>query len=236
MDDRSCMSYWYPRIRGRVPTPRTELLILDEDEGWEMAEVMDGEVPDVVQRVCAWIKGAAQIVGGYPVFLRTGQGSGKHEWRRTCHLRSAVHIAQHVFNLIEWSHCVDMFGLRHNVWAVRKMLPTHPLFRCTAYGDMPVVVEHRFFVRDGRIQCWHPYWPEDSLETGRPDDMSWRMHLPTLQQQPSLNAVLAAEAAGQVVGGGYWSVDVLPAAGVAYVTDMAEGERSWHWPDCKFAP
>jgi hypothetical protein len=233
--DKTCMSYWYPRIKDHVPTPRTEMLVLDEDEGWSLAEMMDGHTPESVLRVTNWIRGAADALGGYPVFLRTGHGSGKHQWDKTCNLRDPRRIQQHVYNLVEWSQCVDMAGLPHNVWVVREMLPTSPVFKCAAYGNMPVTLEHRFFVRDGKVECWHPYWPQNALRDGQPDVELWTTYLNYLHQQTSAESVNVASMAGEAVGGGYWSIDVMPIDGIPYVTDMAEGEKSWHWPDCKFA-
>ncbi len=99
---------------------------------------------------------------------------------------------------------------------------------------MPAVREWRCFVRDGKVECQHPYWPQDALQDGIGGPVGAEALFKALTRStPELDAECTrlAEAAGQAVGG-YWSVDVLEAKGKLYVTDMAEGERSFHWPDC----
>jgi hypothetical protein len=236
--DKTCLSYWFPLIcAAGVPVPATQIVRTDiplivlcdghEPVGWSafLAELKAG---------CRWI--------GLPAFLRTGFGSGKHDWDRCCHLRDIDKLDQHVANLVEWSNTVDMMGLPTDVWAVREMLPVEPLAVLPHYGNMPLVQEWRVFVRDGKVECLHSYWPKDAIGRGMPDgapdeEVDRLYNLAALTSPDLFNDCLElAEFAGQAVGGGYWSVDVLPTKRGLYVTDMAAGERSWHWPGCPHGP
>jgi hypothetical protein len=170
---------------------------------------------------------------GYPAFLRTGQGSGKHQWSRCCYLAKRDMVADHVVNLVEWSHMVDMMGLPTDVWCVREMLPVKPIGVCERYRGMPVVKEFRFFVRDGKIVCRHPYWPLDALnEGGFAADVpeGWYEEFCRI---PDEVEPLAARVAQAFAGDGAWSVDLLETDRGWYVTDMAEAERSFHFPGCQ---
>lgn len=232
MTDKNCLSYWYPIIKN-VPGVRTpETLILDlGDEGWSLAELLDGRVPEAATTARAFVRDAGESLG-YPMFVRTGHGSGKHNWSRTCCVREQAAIPRHIAALVEWSHMVDMLGLPHSVWVARRMLAVHPLFRCTNYGDMPVVEEWRVFVRDGAVECVHPYWPTEAIEQGAPDLPDWRRYLTLLHRVPPPEVVEMARLAAAALGG-YWSADVMFTNDGYYLTDMAIGERSYHWPGCK---
>jgi hypothetical protein len=232
---RNCLSYWFPKLEATgVPVPQTTMLELGEQESSDLARVLDGKKSVWLDEVVKFIKECAGELG-LPLFLRTGRGSAKHEWRNTCYLCDAAQAAYNVLALVEWSHTVDMLGLPHNVWVCRKMLDVNPLFRCEAYGGMPVVREWRFFFRDGTFVCCHPYWPTEALARGRPDVPSWRSALRTLHADPPPCADNCAWEAA-VVFDGYWSIDVLEARFGYYVTDMAVGEQSWHWPGCTASP
>lgn len=230
--DRNCISYWWPRLASAgLPAPDTRLVHGLADG----VRLLDGQVPDRWDETCEEIDHAAHMVGGYPVFLRTGHGSGKHEWQDTCYLAGPEMIEQHVANLIEWSHMVDIMGLPHDVWAVRRLLPTAPLFHAFA-GRMPITREFRLFVPGGPPSHTQPYWPPDAISHPDVPDDVWRQRLfEASRLAPAEHAVLAqlARRAVHAVGGGYWTVDLLQDRhGKWWVTDMADGARSFRWePD-----
>lgn len=225
----TCLSYWFPKIRDAgLPVPKTEIVQMSLGAVKEGYGLLDGKRCGIAfGEFVDQIWHAAQQMG-FPVFLRTGQGSGKHQWEKTCYLSSDRHLNRHLFNLIDWSSCAD---LPFNVWCVREMLPTTPLFRCTAYGGMPVVREFRFFVDGPQVLFHIPYWPEDAFEQGKPDDPAWRLSLPLLQSERHIGAARTlASAAGEAVGG-KWSVDLLETQRGWFVTDMAVAERSYGWSE-----
>lgn len=164
MDNRNCLSYWFPKLQeSGVPVPRTEIVRCGPDT--DLSLFLDGKEPTGWKEFLKKISFACQEIG-YPCFLRTGQGSGKHQWKDTCYVESANNLIQHIGNLVEWSHIVDFMGLDHDVWVVRELLPTEPIAILPAYGDFPLVREVRGFIRNGNIICIHPYWPEKAVREG----------------------------------------------------------------------
>jgi hypothetical protein len=245
--ERNCLSYWFPRLQAAsVPVPMT--VLLDAGPNWsKMLGVADGpRFPDefkegtaLIDALAAQIIAAAPLVGGYPLFLRTGHFSGKHDWENTCHVPDALAVAQHVWKIIEMSEMFGMFGeLPYRTWAVRELLPTEPLCRLPDYGSFPLVVESRHFIRDGAVVCSHPYWPRESIVQGfrrgdLPDDISYITAKASIIEPEAVD--LAARVATAFKGDGAWSVDVLPITRGFFVTDMAEADRSFHWDGCPLA-
>ena len=230
MTDKNCLSYWFPKIEAAsLPVPKTIVVRTD----LPLSSILDGDAVDGWDAFIDELRAAAERIG-YPIFLRTGHGSGKHEWRRTCHVPDAEAMPHRVARLVEWSEMAGVLGLPTNVWAVREMLPTMPQF--TAFLGMPICREFRLFVRDAEVLCCHPYWTKKSLEEGmRKRPAVWDQGyecLCYLQVSDEALMVDLASRAGAAVDRQYWSVDVLETARGWYVTDMALAENSFHWPGC----
>lgn len=233
---KNCLSFWYPKIEAAgLPVPKTEIV---RHGSWMIGE----------------LRQAAETVGGYPVFLRTGHGSGKHRWNETCYVPDREAMPDHVAALVEWSATAGVNGLPTDVWAVREMLPTKPVLTLPAYGGMPLCREFRVFVRDAEVLCSHPYWPWASVKRGFPintkqppefaDDWLERIippgakdkwkNLCRLNPFENLKIEQLASRAGAAVGG-EWSVDLLETDRGWMVIDMAVASESWHWPGCPVA-
>ncbi len=235
--NKTCISYWFPRIEAAgLPVPRTDLLCMDGDTAIDFYRVFDGKAPGA--RCVPFCEKVAECSDrmGYPCFLRTGLTSGKHNWDNTCHLGSREDILIHVIAIIEYSECVDMMGLPFDVWAVREMLPVQPLAVCRKWANMPVCREFRVFVNDDKVQCMHPYWPSDVLDQGGAVGVDGSIDIDRLNvaSVDDVDLYSLASSAGEAVGGS-WSVDLLTTSRGWYVTDMAEADRSYHWPSCRFA-
>jgi hypothetical protein len=225
------MSYWLPKLEAAgLPTPRTIMIPMPDEAYRDVFRVFDGDamLGDAEPFFAALKTAAADI--GYPVFLRTGLTSAKHSWARACYVADAVHIPDHVATIVEFSELCDIMGLPCDWWAVREFLPTIPLATCSHYDDMPVCREFRVFVNGAQVRCWHSYWPAEALEIGgiaNAEDIAAE-----LAKVDDIGPLLAlASRAGTAVGGA-WSVDLLETKRGWYITDMAEAEKSWHWPDC----
>lgn len=228
--DKNCLSYWLPILEeAGVPVPRTEIVRFD-GASWEILEPKTDEEEGNCLRLVEGIRAAGWQIGT-PFFLRTGLGSGKHEWARTCFVRDMAQIRSHVYALTEWSESVDIMGLPINVWAVREMLPTRPIFHAF-WGEMPVVEEVRAFVFEGRMVSWSPYWPEESIQRPSLPDWQSRMHWMNEKiekERPQWEA-LSIRVAEAFAGNGAWSVDCLYTDRGWFVTDMALAADSYGCP------
>lgn len=220
----NCLSYWFPLIQSAgLPVPETIILRIPESAlDWACGDSQEAPRELIVQ-----VADAAQRVG-YPAFIRTGQTSEKHSWKDSCFLASPEQIASHVRELGEFSMMCDMFGLPFDVLAVRRMLPTSPAF--IAFNGMPIVREFRFFVRDGIVEHIQPYWPPNAID-GNTEHEGWRevldsMNIITEAERETLSA-LSVKANSAVPG--FWSIDWLETKDGWFLTDMAEGDRSFRW-------
>lgn len=253
-EDRTCLSYWFPKIEAAgLPVPKTKIVsFTDYATHQGIGRMFDGKEPDAAGKTFLDRLTDAVNEIGCPCFLRTGQTSNKHNWKNTCYLESPDDLPQHVYNLMEFSEIADMIGLEWNVWVVRELLPTTPICALPRYGDMPLCREFRCFVDGGEILCVHPYWTRASVEQGFPwkkdgpvDDvlgMPTEYELPDdfdflynqsrmLSNKEHDEVTCLAQTAGAAVGG-RWSVDVLDTTRGWFVTDMAEMDKSFHWPGC----
>jgi len=224
---QSSLEQWFPALlQASVPVPRTEIVTTDV----ELIELLDGKMPVGFNEFADQLRAAAGRIG-YPVFLRTGQGSGKHSWTRTCFVSTADNLLGHVLALVEWSELVDFIGLASNVWVVREFLPLASRF--TAFDGTPITVERRYFIEDGRVRCHHPYWPVSSIR--RPSVPNWRALWDEMNQADDAEVAFLTEQSIRVSHTlpGAWSFDwALGANGVWYGIDMAVASLSYHWPTC----
>ncbi|MCK4601043.1 MAG: hypothetical protein KAU28_01160 [Phycisphaerae bacterium] len=234
--EQNCLSYWYPRlVESGVRTPLTRIYETDLD----LTPLVDGQVVRGFGAFCDELCTCMSAVGGPPAFLRTGCGSGKHEWSSTCYLNDFSDLPGHVRALVEWSLLVDMLGLPTNVWVVREFLPLKFAFH--AFRGLPISVERRYFVRDGRVECHHPYWPVGALREAHhriPLPADWQAQLRQVNQESAEEVAYLSEQSARVAAKlpGYWSLDwAQTVGGEWYAIDMARGENSWHL-ECPYAP
>jgi len=162
MDDKlTCLSYWYPRLEAAgLPVPRTTIINAPKD----IINILDGHTPEGWTDFESALQSACYN-HGLPCFLRTGYGSGKHQWGETCYVTDPNTIADHVYHLVEWSELVSMIGLPYDVFAVRTLIKTRPVFK--AFLGFPVTREFRVFARDGAVEHTQPYWPLPRREVAR---------------------------------------------------------------------
>lgn len=226
---RNCASYWFPLVQASgVPVPETRIV-----HAPPLHALLDSETPEGWEAFLANLRGAIAEIGGVPCFLRTGQTSGKHQWRDTCYLADLDELGRHVAALVEFSELVDLMGLPSDVWVVRRLIKTAPLF--TAFNGFPVTREFRVFVEDGAIKCTHAYWPVSAVEEGRADDADWKVKLygaSFFSDSDGQTVHALARQAGSALPGA-WSVDVLQDAdGKWWLTDCADAGCSFHWEGC----
>lgn len=237
-ENKTALSYWFPRLTyAGLPVPKTWILHMPKEAQacvWAAFDGKDGAEGEqkTFREFVADLKSRIDEAG-LPAFLRTDHTSGKHNWKRTCFVPSSdpKDIGSHIFAIAEFSEICDMIGLPWDTWVVREYLPIKPLGVCPGYEDMPLCREFRFFVNDGEVVCWHPYWPMDALEQGGAD-VSLYEKLTSAPEDYATLYKLAFRAARAIEGA--WSVDILETERGWYITDMAEAHKSYHWSPCEF--
>ena len=105
------------------------------------------------------------------------------------------------------------------------------------YRNLPLVKEVRCFIEGGRVLCQHPYWPPLAIAEGLEDAdlprLSNILKAVELTEADRAGAgALAERVATAFAESAAWSVDLLATRKGWFVTDMAEAERSFHWPGC----
>jgi len=219
----SALPTWFPKIKDILPVPKTIILNLTPEESIEAMNLLDGVM--ISDALYSQIKESAARIG-YPLFLRTDQGSAKHDWKDTCYVESEDKLVGHVAALVNWQLMRFLPAPRALVF--RELLPLYSRFKAFD-GELPISRERRFFVEDGKVQCRHPYWPEGAIE--KPDYPDWKEHLSRLNEEmPNEVGYLTAlaEVFSRLVPG-FWSVDFAQdKSGQWYMIDAARGELSYH--------
>jgi len=232
--DKSSMFYWWSKVKDLdIPIPKT---IMVRHEGAFKGKLsyspIDGKPDQYFLDMLEGVKKAAKEIG-YPVFIRSDELSNKHEWKDSCYVENEDQLYSHICNILEFT--AMSFGPNFYGIAVREFLDL--TWRFTSHGGkMPVAREFRMFVRDGELECWHPYWPPRAIL--EPSIENW---YPVLKEMQTLTQVELehvgdiAETVGKAVGG-YWSIDLCQTKkGEWYMTDIALGEESYHWATCPHA-
>lgn len=230
--DKTNLAYWFPKLEAAgLPVPRTMLLPMPREAFVAIYKQFDGEpMGGGAEPFFVALRAAADAIG-YPAFLRTGHTSAKHEWENTCYVADGNKIASHVTRIIHYGELMTLQGLPCGDWAVREFLPTTPIAIAPRFDNMPVCREFRFFVDGGAVKCWHPYWPVEALEQGAVENAQAVFdQLNAREGEEDALRELASKAGAAI--GGAWSVDILDTKRGWFITDMAEAEKSYHWPGC----
>jgi hypothetical protein len=226
-EKKNNMAYWFPllqQIRMRIPET-----ILIHTGYCDLGMMVDGKKPKGFDLFLNRLKEAIADIG-LPCFLRSGMTSNKHDWKHSCYVENVEKLTNHIFSIVEYSFIANISGLPldYSIWAVRKIIPTRALF--FDFDEMPIVKERRLFINKGKLVCNHPYWPSDCFHRKHPKKEI--TDLQSISENESAELKLMAEHVGKYFTG-YWSVDFLQDAdGNWWLTDMAVGERSYHWPNC----
>lgn len=224
MESQNSMLYWWPLIKD-LPIPKPWTILVEAS--WKVwVGLLDGKpLPDAVVAELL----SASTKTGFPLFMRTDLASAKHDYKWTCYVPDASHLFKNLGALID---CTVAQDLTPSAIALRRYIPLASTF--TAWRGLPIARERRYFIKDGQVQCHHPYWPADAVAKGRPTVQHWQEELARLNYEDSSEVDRLTSCTtwvGQVVAG-YWSVDFAYGQnGEWYLIDMAEGERSWH-PEC----
>jgi len=234
-DRMNSMTFWFPildQIGMRVP--ETHFVQMPE-----LAIVLlEGIQDEHTERFVDDLTRAMDSIG-YPCFLRTESLSCKHDWVDTCYIaekQTKEQMYSRLYKMLEFSSIVAMpNGLPHSVFAVRKLIPTAPMFH--AFNSMPITKEVRVFVEEGHVESGHPYWPTEAFKRENyrnnvfvqlpPDLRDKLIELQTITQSDADEIYLQAlYVAGHFRG--KWSIDFLQdTKGDWWITDMALAECSY---------
>lgn len=235
-ENESSMDYWYPMVKDHLPCPKTESITLPDDVINTFRKAIYGRAEkDIIEENLVVIKEVANRIG-YPLFMRSDQGSGKHDWETTCYVKSEEDLCQNIFNLFGWHEMAGIMGLSYKSLYFRELLDIEPLF-IAFWGNMPIGKERRVFVRDGKVLCIHPYWEQEAILSSNkhplPDD--WQQIVADSNNVEDGIEILTeyGEKFSQLVPG-YWSVDFIQDRfGKWWFIDAARGEISWHPEPCE---
>jgi hypothetical protein len=225
MTEENSIAYWYPKIKDLVPTPRTEIFPIEAvwSEDGNSLTIDDDYFEPILKK-------AEEM--GFPIFVRANDGSDKHEWRDTCYVEKKEDLRRHIGNLLIWS--MDNF-LPYNAIALREFIKMDTGFTAFYLG-MPVNPERRYFVKDGKIVCHHPYWIEDAIHGSKEElPENWKEILKemNMEEQGEIDLLTSyAEKIGKEMAG-YWSIDFCRTKeGKWLMIDCARGQDSWHQEGC----
>jgi hypothetical protein len=202
--------------------------------GGEYINYLDGDKP-LPKTFVIDLKEKARLIG-YPLFLRTDQLSGKHSWGEWLpYVTNEETLVQKIYPFFEESINAGWGGVPLFAFVLREFLELDYKFK--AFGGMPIARERRYFIRDGKIACHHPYWPLEAIQFygDVKEPVGWQDQLRELNVEAPEEVALLSSYATKVakVLKGYWSVDFAHAKdGVWHLIDMALGDESWH-PACK---
>ena len=230
--EKTSMLYWFPIIKDLpIPMPRTTWVEIPFEVFEEYAYMEPkGKEPKIVKYGPDLLTKAKEI--GYPLFLRTDMASGKHSWERSCYVEREEDLFKHIWEVVEFNFTADIFGLHCEALVFREYIPMASGF--TAFwGKLPINPERRYFIRDSKIECHHPYWTAGSiLKSGAtPSKPGWEELLLKMDEEPSDEVELLTKYSTMVAKllPGYWSVDFCKAKDGRWILiDLAEGEKSWH--------
>ena len=222
--DKNSMLYWYPKVKD-LAIPQPETIVIEVNPG-DAFKILDGtgEYPEMPK-----FQDAIRKLGT-PIFIRTDQMSGKHDWERTCFFNAKYRLRVHIYGLVDSTLGCDVMGRPVNAFCFRKYIHMDSKYRAF-WGKMPVNPERRYFIENGQVLCHHPYWIEESII--RPSKKNWKELSKEMNLESQDEIKLLTEYAKSISIDGFWSVDFCRAKNkVWYLIDMAIGENSWHPKDC----
>lgn len=237
-DERNSMSYWWPKIRDLdVNQPITVRIELDKTAMY--STIMNHNFNDDIKRI---VKNFEELLllkadhFGYPVFMRTSEVSAKHHWKTTCYVESREKLIRNFWTLLEENYlAIDKMP---DAVFLRQFIPMESYFTGW-YNEFPVNKEVRTFIRDGRIECQHPYWPKGAMIQAKPKDPDWEEKFEKLRDITPMDAGEIngiVDKVRKVFNKEWWSVDCSKGEdGKWYLIDMALGVVSAHF-DCEHIP
>ena len=161
------MLHWFPYIKNlNIPQPKTEIVEIPHKK---FVKLIDGD--STLSEYAEQFSDVMDSLGPFPIFLRTDNSSQKHSFKKTCRLPDKESLLGHILELVDCNMASDLID---NALVFRKWLDLDAGF--SAFDGLPINVEARIFINRGKVQCIHPYWPEDAIQ-------SWWTHKKIFERQ-----------------------------------------------------
>ena len=235
-------SAWYPAVKNVVDTPKTSILSMSYEL---VSDILDNrgsdEAMQEIKRLSDEVHAFAKV-HGYPVFLKNGLFSAKHDWQNTCCVSEGSNVIANIAGIVaRWG----MVGATPSFeLVVRKMIDTIPAFHAF-YGEMPITREFRFFSSAENVVSYQPYWPEGAIERQSVDVDNWRELLASMNQLTPLEkteliakaSLVASKLSGEwpdfhAEKSDSWSIDFLQDKhGNWWLIDVAQAHESYKMND-----
>jgi hypothetical protein len=237
------MLYWYEQTKDlEIPQPKTFIYKIPEEflnifYEEQFPEGLLEEIYPITEEL------------GFPLFLRTDYSSIKHNYEKTCFVDSKTKLEDNIYNVIEGNILADYIGFPFKALIFREFIELEYKFKAFK-GNLPIAKERRYFINNREIQCYHPYWPIDTIKN--PSLPNYKELLSELNKQSEDEIKLLSKYSlmvAEVLDSYYntkdekkellnnWSVDFAKGInGLWYLIDIAIGERSFHWLSCVNCP
>ncbi|UYP43946.1 hypothetical protein NEF87_000231 [Candidatus Lokiarchaeum ossiferum] len=248
--------FWLPRIQEfkDILIPLTKIIEIDESDGLLLLSGMDSTFKEIYEKK---IEQALESFK-FPIFIKTDDVAGKHDWKDTCYVEHKEDLYNHIKKLIYYA---KKSRVEFHAILLREFLHLESPFNFFD-GNMPVAKERRYFIKDGHVICHHPYWDEEVFfDTFNQDDKRSSIFLENrsnkkekfqrkypeevrdriIRQLREINtesedeilklSKIAAKVSTLIDG--LWSVDfACDKSGKWYLLDMALAKHSWHPTTC----
>ncbi|MFA6897708.1 MAG: ATP-grasp domain-containing protein [Patescibacteria group bacterium] len=224
--DKSAITYWYPLIKEIIPTPKTVIIPVSIHDFDDTDTI--GNIINIIQTILD----KERI--RYPLFMKTDTYSAKWYWSDSCFVEHKGNLRANILSLLSLNQDDDCRPI--NALVFKQYI--QPETKLSAFNDMPIGKERRYFIENKRVLCHHPYWEESSIEFFKEDyPEDWRDILSDLNVEDALEVeILTRESelfATLIDDNGYFSVDFMQGiAGNWYIIDCAEGHKSYHNDNC----
>lgn len=244
--------YWFAQVKHALPdfVPKTIIVPYEHTKAAACLEANGIGTENPIP----WgeLEDAIKALGG-EAFLRTDQGSAKHDGPFAYRVRPGKSLRDAVWALVEDQE--GKFWLEPNAipqaFLVREWLDLPAKF--SAFGGRqttdwdsnrvitskhPIAREYRVFANAERAVCIHEYWPEEAFEAELSLPLTWRDMLretysDTRPEEIEFMKAMAVTAAKACAAYPAWSVDfAFDRNNRIWMIDAATADRSWHPEGC----
>ena len=154
LSGRCSMLYWWPKVKNLgIPVPRTEIVEIPSDVLFKAPFE-----PELLEPYMDRVYEAARRIG-HPLFLRSDQLSGKHDWVDTCYVPSEEALFSHIIRVLEWHHLAQVIPIPARALVLREFLELDWAFRIPS-GELKAVSS------PSHEAAWSPRNPIRGIESG----------------------------------------------------------------------